>query len=89
VRELANALERALVLSRGDEIHAESLPDAVLSPPREPPAAAATDALSLEEVERRHIQQVIASSPTLEDAAARLGIDPTTLWRKRRRWGLD
>ena len=85
VRELANALERALVLSRGDAIDAESLPDAVLAPPHELP----TTAESLEDVERRHIQQVIASSPTLEDAAARLGIDPTTLWRKRRRWGLD
>jgi NtrC-family two-component system response regulator AlgB len=88
VRELANALERALVLSRGDSIGAESLPDAMLAPPREVPAPA-DDSISLEDVERRHIQQVIASSPTLEDAAARLGIDPTTLWRKRRRWGLD
>jgi NtrC-family two-component system response regulator AlgB len=88
VRELANALERALVLSRGDAIGAESLPDAVLAPPRELPTADGGP-LSLEDVERRHIQQVIASSPTLEDAAARLGIDPTTLWRKRRRWGLD
>ena len=43
----------------------------------------------LEEVERRHVQQVLASSGTLEEAAARLGIDPTTLWRKRKRWGLD
>jgi NtrC-family two-component system response regulator AlgB len=88
VRELANALERALVLTRGDAIGAESLPDAVLAPPREMPVDA-DDSLSLEDVERRHIQHVIASSPTLEDAAARLGIDPTTLWRKRRRWGLD
>jgi two-component system, NtrC family, response regulator AlgB len=88
VRELANALERALVLSSGEAIGSESLPDAVLAPPRNPPGES-TAALSLEEVERRHIQQVIASSPTLEDAAARLGIDPTTLWRKRRRWGLD
>jgi NtrC-family two-component system response regulator AlgB len=89
VRELANALERALVLSRGDSLAAESLPDAVLAPreaaPLTPPAAP----LSLEEVERRHIQQVLASSTTLEEAASRLGIDPTTLWRKRRRWGLD
>jgi two-component system, NtrC family, response regulator AlgB len=88
VRELANALERALVLSRGDTIGAESLPDALHAPPREAPAPA-DSLLSLEEVERRHIQHVIASSPTLEDAAARLGIDSTTLWRKRRRWGLD
>jgi NtrC-family two-component system response regulator AlgB len=88
VRELANALERSLVLSRGDEIEAESLPDAVLAPPRDPPSPAG-QSLSLEDVERRHIQQVIASSASLEDAAARLGIDPTTLWRKRKRWGLD
>jgi NtrC-family two-component system response regulator AlgB len=88
VRELANALERALVLSRGDAIGAESLPDAVLAPPRELPVEA-SDSLALEDVERRHIQHVIASSPTLEDAAARLGIDPTTLWRKRRRWRLE
>jgi NtrC-family two-component system response regulator AlgB len=88
VRELANALERALVLSRGDAIEAESLPDAVLAPARDasPPAG---ESLSLEDVERRHIQHVIASSASLEDAAARLGIDPTTLWRKRKRWGLD
>jgi len=88
VRELANALERALVLSRGESIGAESLPDAMLAPPRDAPEPT-DDSTSLEDVERRHIQQVIASSPTLEDAAARLGIDPTTLWRKRRRWGLD
>jgi NtrC-family two-component system response regulator AlgB len=88
VRELANALERALVLSRGESIEAESLPDAVLAPPRDA-AAAPPEALSLEEVERRHVRQVLATSATLEEAAARLGIDPTTLWRKRKRWGLD
>jgi NtrC-family two-component system response regulator AlgB len=88
VRELANALERALVLSRGEVIAAESLPDVVLAPPRDT-APAAPQSLSLEEVERRHVQQVLASSATLEEAAARLGIDPTTLWRKRKRWGLD
>jgi len=88
VRELANALERALVLSRGDGITAESLPDAVLAPAGGA-ARASTESLSLEDVERRHVQQVLASSATLEEAATRLGIDPTTLWRKRKRWGLD
>jgi len=88
VRELANALERALVLSRGEAIAAESLPDAVLEPPRDP-TPRSSEALSLEEVERRHVQRVLASSATLEEAAARLGINPTTLWRKRKRWGID
>jgi NtrC-family two-component system response regulator AlgB len=85
VRELANALERALVLTRGDAIGSESLPDAVLAPVGDVAGAADT----LDAVERRHVQQVLASSATLEEAAARLGIDPTTLWRKRKRWGLD
>lgn len=90
VRELVNALERAIVLARDDLIRAEDLPDAVLAPE---PAAAPDDVPpgghSLEDVERRHVQTVLAESATLEEAAARLGINVTTLWRKRRRWGLD
>jgi NtrC-family two-component system response regulator AlgB len=43
----------------------------------------------LEELERRHVRAVLASSPTLEAAAARLGVNPTTLWRMRKRWRLD
>jgi Bacterial regulatory protein, Fis family len=38
-------------------------------------------------VERRHIEQVLAESATLEEAAARLGVSVTTLWRKRKRYG--
>jgi len=86
VRELANALERAVVLSRGDVVQAESLPDAVLAPPR---AAPAGQHGSLEELEQGRIRQVLAESATLEQAAARLGIGVTTLWRKRKRYGLD
>jgi NtrC-family two-component system response regulator AlgB len=44
---------------------------------------------SLEELGRRHIVQVLAESATLEEAAARLGINPTTLWRKRKRYGIE
>ncbi|MCC6847773.1 MAG: sigma-54-dependent Fis family transcriptional regulator [Deltaproteobacteria bacterium] len=86
VRELANALERAAVLTRGDEIEAEDLPDRLHAPP-----GAATDSAtgSLEDLEKRHIERVLAESTTLEEAAARLGIDVTTLWRKRKRYRLD
>jgi DNA-binding NtrC family response regulator len=87
VRELMNVLERAVVLSRGEEICAADLPDRLLAPPSSGAIAAATDA-SLEDMERRHIEQVLADSATLEEAAARLGINPTTLWRKRKRYGL-
>ncbi len=88
VRELVNALERAVVLARGDVIALDDLPDAVAAP--EPAADAAHgDALSIEATERRLIARALNESATLEEAAARLGINVTTLWRKRKRWGLD
>jgi NtrC-family two-component system response regulator AlgB len=86
VRELVNALERAVVLARGDMIEAEDLPDPLLAPRGEPAAGRPG---SLEELEREHVQRVMKESATLEEAAARLGINVTTLWRKRRRWGLE
>jgi transcriptional regulator with PAS, ATPase and Fis domain len=89
VRELVNALERAVVLSRGDAIEAESLPDAVLAPAPRTTVPAEGAGGSLEELERAHIEQVLAESATLEQAAARLGIGVTTLWRKRKRYRID
>ena len=41
------------------------------------------------EVEREHIARVLAASATLEEAAETLGINVTTLWRKRRRYGIE
>ncbi len=43
---------------------------------------------SLEEVERAYVTRVLGQSSTFEEAAALLGIDLATLWRKRKRWGL-
>ncbi len=89
IRELVNALERAVILARGDTIRAEDLPDRLLAPPAPATVPAADGSLSLEDLERRHIQQVLAESATLEEAAARLGINATTLWRKRKRYGIE
>jgi NtrC-family two-component system response regulator AlgB len=88
IRELRNALERAAVLCRSDTIGIEDLPDALFRSVPEPLAAAAS-ASSLEELERQHIVRVLAQSATLEEAAATLGINVTTLWRKRRRYGIE
>jgi DNA-binding NtrC family response regulator len=41
--------------------------------------------LSLKDLKQRHMEHVLAHSATLKQAATRLGIDPVTLWRKRRR----
>jgi NtrC-family two-component system response regulator AlgB len=86
LRELANALERAAVLAKRDELDADDLPDRLLAAPRSSRADEA--AQSLEDVKRRHIEQVLAESATLEEAAARLGVNVTTLWRQRKRYGL-
>ena len=86
IRELVNVLERAVVLARSDTIDEEDLPDRLMAPPG---ATSVSQSASLEELERRHIQQVLADSATLEEAAARLGINPTTLWRKRKRYGIE
>jgi two-component system, NtrC family, response regulator AlgB len=90
VRELINALERAVVLAGDSTIDADDLPDQVVEPASAlpVPSLAATQG-SLADVERAHVQRVLKESVTLEEAATRLGIDPTTLWRKRKRWGLD
>jgi two-component system, NtrC family, response regulator AlgB len=88
VRELVNVLERAIVLSAGETIRPEDLPDRLLAP-RQPGAPARPEAESLETIERKHIERVLADSATLEEASARLGINVTTLWRKRKRYGID
>ena len=87
VRELVNALERATVLSAGDEIDVEDLPDRLVAPA--PPEEGGDSPASLDQLERQHIARTLAESATLEEAAARLGINVTTLWRKRRRYGIE
>jgi len=85
-RELVNVLERAVVLAPGKTITMSELPDRV----RSGPALAGTSAYtSLQDLELRHIRRALDESPTLRGAAAALGINPSTLWRKRKRWGLE
>jgi two-component system, NtrC family, response regulator AlgB len=84
IRELRNAIERAVILSRGETITLSDLPDKILAEPRK-----IDHNLTLEELERRHIEVVLEQAMTLEEAADMLGINVATLWRKRRKYGLD
>jgi NtrC-family two-component system response regulator AlgB len=86
-RELRNVIERAVVLCAGDVVTPHCLPDILSDGPQ--PLATATRSSSLEDIEREHIIRVMAESPTLETAAHKLGINVTTLWRRRKRYGLD
>jgi NtrC-family two-component system response regulator AlgB len=87
IRELRNAVERAVVLSRGATLSKEDLPDMLFQ--SSAPHGNLPEQSTLEQVEQEHIRRVLALAPTLEDAAATLGIGIATLWRKRRRYHLD
>ena len=52
-------------------------------------SASAAAPRNIEEMERELIIQVLAESPTLEDAAQTLGINASTLWRKRKRYKIE
>jgi two-component system, NtrC family, response regulator AlgB len=86
LRELRNALERAVILATGDVIGLADLPAQIGSPPR--PGVAVGGRVSLEELEAEHIRRVLTATATIEEAASVLGIDPSTLYRKRKRYGL-
>jgi len=93
LRELRNAVERAVILSAATVLEPEDMslsprPEAAPRPIAgdEPPRLG--DLCSLEQIEREHIARVITRSPSLDAAARTLGIDPTTLQRKRKRYGL-
>jgi NtrC-family two-component system response regulator AlgB len=87
IRELSNVLERAGLLARGDVLTPDLLPEEVRALT---PAHAAFDVTddSLEAAEARHIASVLARAPTLDAAAKALHVDPSTLYRKRERYGL-
>jgi len=90
LRELRNVVERAVILAGGNWIEVEDLPDN-LSPK---PAAEGAEGviagarISLEELENQHLRRILAQTASLEEAAQILGIDPATLYRKRKKLGL-
>jgi NtrC-family two-component system response regulator AlgB len=83
VRELRNAMERAIILSRARVLGPEIVPGYQAS--AQPEVRVGGD-VTLDALEREHIQRVIDRVPTLEEAAKVLGIDSSTLWRKRRKY---
>jgi NtrC-family two-component system response regulator AlgB len=86
VRELRNAVERGVILAKGAEVDRVHLPAQVGSAPG--PRLEVGGAVTLEALEAEHIRRVLAASASLDEAAAALGIDPSTLYRKRKRYGL-
>jgi two-component system, NtrC family, response regulator AlgB len=87
LRELHNALEHAATLTRTPTIMIADLPDTVRNSDSGISLTSARRT-RLKDFEREHILRVMAETPTLGQAAATLGINVTTLWRKRRHYGI-
>ena len=91
VRELENALERAAILTTGSEITLAALPERVTQRKAEPLVSNRTPPNpTLEAVERAYILWVLQSEGGNKSRAAEvLGIDPSTLYRKLSRYGVE
>jgi NtrC-family two-component system response regulator AlgB len=85
LRELRNAIERAVILCPASVIEAADLG---LAPARPPGLELGAD-VSLEDIEREHIARVVARAESFEAAARTLGIDVTTLQRKRKKYHMS
>ena len=91
VRELQNVVERAVILSSGSVIDLEDVADSpgeaehATEEPTLAPSPYPFDGMSIDEVERRHIEQVLTAVGGQKTRAAEvLGINRTTLWKKLR-----
>lgn len=87
VRELENVIERAVILSSG-EIDTESLPPKIQNNTETNGSSDDGDKmLTLDEIERRYVTEILASVGDDKVAAANiLGIDLSTLYRKLKRY---
>jgi NtrC-family two-component system response regulator AlgB len=86
-RELRNAIERGVILASGTVVGLAELP-AQIGATLPPVKMEVGGAVTLDQLEAEHIRRVLASTPTLEEAATTLGIDPSTLYRKRKKYAL-
>lgn len=87
LRELRNVVERAVILSGSEQIERADLPEKISQPAAAPVGAGVQVGarVTMEELENAHLAQVIRQAATMEEAAKILGIDPATLYRKRKK----
>jgi len=81
LRELRNVIERAVILGVGNRIELADLAD--LAQPKDDFRIGGRATLA--QVENEHIRLVLANSRTIDEAAQVLGIDPATLYRRKKK----
>ena len=94
LRELRNAIERAVILANGKRLNVEDFPaemlggNAVVISTNGDILPQIGSSISLEKLEDAHMRKILEHAPSLTEAAEILGIDQATLYRKRKRIGL-
>jgi NtrC-family two-component system response regulator AlgB len=94
LRELRNAIERAVIMVKGNKINLEDLPAELRG--QAAPGGNGNGAplevgslVSMEKLEEAHPRKVMERTSNLAEAAQVLGIDQATLYRKRKKAGLE
>ncbi|HLP02715.1 MAG TPA: sigma-54 dependent transcriptional regulator [Opitutaceae bacterium] len=83
LRELHNYIERAAILCEGEMVELDDLPE--LGPPATVTVPQVGDFVTLASLEDAHIRRVVERTGNFMQAARLLGINKTTLYRRRRR----
>jgi transcriptional regulator with PAS, ATPase and Fis domain len=89
VRELENVMERAVALENGPSISSATLPDYLRNMSIETYRFNSSDVPTLEQQEMRYIRWMLEKyDGNKTRAAAGMGIDRVSLWRKLKKYGL-
>jgi NtrC-family two-component system response regulator AlgB len=88
VRELQNVIERASIICEGAEVQVSHLGVGGDGQTERTSRPRAGDHISIADLERSHITALIANIDSLDEAAKLLGIDVSTLYRKRKQYGI-
>jgi NtrC-family two-component system response regulator AlgB len=93
LRELRNAIERAVILGRESQITPGDLPAELRQMAAPGATGGAADQngglMTLEQLEEQHIKRVLAQTRTIAEAAQILGVDQATIYRKRKKLGSE
>jgi two-component system, NtrC family, response regulator AlgB len=94
LRELRNAIERAVILARHDHLECEDFPAELRggnsgTQPGADNVPQVGSLISLDKLEEAHLRKILERTPSLSEAAQILGIDQATLYRKRKKIGLE
>jgi DNA-binding NtrC family response regulator len=87
IRELDNALQRAVILGDGPLVTPVDLPPD-LAPAADDPSAVEPLDEAVRRFEKRHIERLLLLAPDKKEAARRLDIGLSSLYRKIEQYGI-